>query len=150
MSQTLKNTGLEAFTGRYYIRVSLENHPDFKEIVADDEFKEWVGKSKVRQQLFMSADRNYNFDAADELISTFKALKGHRAQETQEEIERIRSTQEKSLNAASNPAVGGSSEPTGKKIYRRADLIRLNQRDPQRYEQMQDEIMRAYQEGRVR
>jgi len=44
-----------------------------------------------------------------------------------------------------------SSESTvGKKIYRRADLIRLKTNDPQRYEALQDEILQAYSEGRVK
>ena len=44
-----------------------------------------------------------------------------------------------------------SSESTaGKKIYRRADLIRLRTNDPQRYESLQDEILQAYAQGRVK
>jgi hypothetical protein len=46
---------------------------------------------------------------------------------------------------------GGSSESTaGKKIYRRADLIRLKTTNPQRYEDLQDEILSAYADGRVK
>jgi hypothetical protein len=44
---------------------------------------------------------------------------------------------------------GGSGE-SGKKVYRRADLIRLKMTDPQRYDALSDDITRAYQEGRVR
>ena len=44
-----------------------------------------------------------------------------------------------------------SGESTaGKKIYRRADLIRLKQTDPQRYQSLADEIYQAYAEGRVK
>ena len=46
---------------------------------------------------------------------------------------------------------GGSSDSTaGKKIYRRADLIRLRNSDPDRYESLQDEILQAYSDGRVK
>ena len=45
--------------------------------------------------------------------------------------------------------VGGSGE-SSKRVYRRADLIRLKMTDPQRYETLSDEIMQAYSEGRVR
>jgi len=38
----------------------------------------------------------------------------------------------------------------GGKIFKRADLINLKMRDPQRYESMQDEIFKAYSEGRVK
>ena len=44
-----------------------------------------------------------------------------------------------------------SAESTaGKKIYRRADLIRLKTSDPRRYEDLQEEILQAYSEGRVK
>jgi len=44
---------------------------------------------------------------------------------------------------------GGSGETT-RKVYRRADLIRLKMRDPGKYDAMSDEIMAAYSEGRVK
>lgn len=124
-------------------------HPDYRELLADPDFKEFVQKSRVRQQLFLAADRNYDFEAADELFDTYKQIKGARPVNS-EAVEAVKSSQEKALRAASNPAVGGSSEPTGKKIYRRADLIRMQIQQPDRYEELQPEIMAAYQEGRVR
>jgi hypothetical protein len=45
--------------------------------------------------------------------------------------------------------IGGSGE-SGKRVYRRADLIRLKMTDPNRYEALSDEIMQAYSEGRVK
>jgi hypothetical protein len=39
---------------------------------------------------------------------------------------------------------------TSKKVYRRADLIRLRLENPDRYDALQDEIMKAYSEGRVK
>lgn len=44
---------------------------------------------------------------------------------------------------------GGSGE-SGKKVYRRTDLIRLKMRDPAKFKDMQDEIDLAYQQGRVK
>jgi hypothetical protein len=44
----------------------------------------------------------------------------------------------------------GSTGNVSAKIYRRSDLIRLQLEDPQRYMDMQPEIMSAYAEGRVR
>ena len=40
-------------------------HPDFSEVVQDGSFVDWIGKSKVRQELFSRADRNFDFDAAN-------------------------------------------------------------------------------------
>ena len=37
-----------------------------------------------------------------------------------------------------------------KPVYRRTDLIRLRMQDPERYNNMQDDIMQAYNEGRVK
>ena len=45
--------------------------------------------------------------------------------------------------------VGGSGE-TSRKVYRRADLIKLRMTDPDRYMALQDEIMSAYAQGRVK
>jgi hypothetical protein len=45
--------------------------------------------------------------------------------------------------------VGGSGE-SSKRVYRSTDLIRLKMRDPDRYEALQDEILLAYSEGRVK
>jgi hypothetical protein len=39
---------------------------------------------------------------------------------------------------------------TSKKVYRRADLIRLRLENPDRYDALSDEIMKAYSEGRVK
>ena len=44
---------------------------------------------------------------------------------------------------------GGTGE-SSKRVYRRADLIRLKMNDPARYDALSDEIMSAYQEGRVK
>jgi len=52
--------------------------------------------------------------------------------------------------AASTGTARGSSESPSRKIYRRADIIKLMQTDPKRYQALSDEIMQAYQEGRVK
>ncbi len=58
-------------------------------------------------------------------------------------------TNKKPVNDFSNVDVGGSGE-SSKKVYRRADLIQLQLRDPDRYAALSDEIMQAYIEKRVR
>jgi hypothetical protein len=126
-----------------------EAHPDFKEIVADDAFREWVGKSKIRQQLYMSADQNFDYDSADELFGTWKELKGRStAAQTDQDTDKIRQEAEDNLRKASVST--GSSTDAPKKFFRRADLIRLSQTDPDRYEMMSDEILQAYAEKRVK
>ena len=126
-----------------------KSHPDMYDIVQDPDFVDWVKRSKIRTELYMKADRNFDYDSADELLSTFKELKGRR-QSTQatEEIQEIRDSADRSLRKAVVSA--GSSQEAPKKIFRRADLMKLLSTDPDRYDSMQDEIMQAYSDGRVR
>lgn len=119
-------------------------HPDFAELNADPSFQDWVKGSKVRTKLYIDAN-NYDFDSADELLSTYKQLKSVQKQAISDTEKAARNN---ALKAASVDS-GGTGE-SGKKIYRRADLIRMMAQDRPRYEAMQDEITRAYQEGRVR
>lgn len=123
----------------------MQKHPDAPAIVNDPEFQNWVRSSRVRERLFQQADAEYDFDAADELLSTFKELR-------QVKVKRDDSANDESRRQALKSAsvdTGGSGEST-KKIYRRADLIRLKISNPSKYEAMQDDIMAAYAEDRVR
>lgn len=120
-------------------------HPDYLNIAGDPEFHNWVKASPIRQQMFQAADQQYDFNSADELISTYKQLK---AVQTAAVTTSTKQAQDSALKAAS-VSTGGSGE-TSKKIYRRADLIKLSISDPDRYMQLQDEIMAAYSEGRVK
>jgi len=123
-------------------------HPDFEAVLSDPGFKEWVTSSPVRQKLL--ADANYNFDveAADELFGTFKELKKAKLTEAALQAAKVAETSDKALQDAT--VVGGGTGEVGKKVYRRADLIALRIRDPDRYEALEHEIMRAYSEGRVK
>ena len=99
----------------------------------------------MRVNMYALADAQYDFNAADELISTFKQIRGARTNET---VTTGQQTRAKDMRAASVD-VGGTGE-SSKKVYRRADLIRLKMTDPARYEALQPEIMAAYSEGRVK
>lgn len=123
-----------------------QKHPDLKEIATSPEFQNWVTGSKVRQQLYEQANSQYNYDAADELFSTWKEIRNVAKQTVEVE----RKERKQALNAASTGGASGSTEAPSKKIYRRADIIELMRTNPKRYQSMSDEIMRAYQEGRVR
>jgi hypothetical protein len=120
-------------------------HPDFSQIVQDQEFVDWVKSSPIRLGLYAKADGEYDFDSANELLSTYKQIKGVKTKQTSDAGE---ATRKQNLKAALVDT-GGTGE-TGKRVYRRADLIRLKMTDPQRYETLSDEIMTAYAEGRVK
>ena len=120
-------------------------HPDFQQVVQDAGFTEWVKASPVRLGLYAKADGEYDFDSANELLSTYKQLKQVQTKQVAAVDNTVR---QQSLKAASVD-VGGTGE-SSKKIYRRADLIQLRMRDPERYEALQPEIMAAYAEGRIK
>ena len=122
-----------------------QDHPDYSQVVNDSEFINWVKSSPVRSGLYAKADAEFDYDSANELLSTFKQLRGIKAKQSDQANDAIRT---KSMKAA-QVDVGGSGE-SSKRVYRRADLIRLKMTDPQRYETLSDEIMQAYSEGRVR
>ena len=122
-----------------------QEHPDFGDIAKDQDFANWVKSSPVRIKIFEQADAGYDFDSANELLSTYKQLRSVKQKQASDEGEE---TRKQNLRAV-GVDVGGSGE-SSKKIYRRADLIRLKMQDPNRYDALSDEIMAAYAEKRVR
>lgn len=123
-----------------------QKHPDMNNIIQDNAFAEWVQASKIRTQLFVRADQAYDYEAADELFSLWKERQGTVAQTAAAE-KQARKASAKSANTGN---ARGNPDSAPRKIYRRADIIKLMQTDPERYESMSDEIMRAYAEGRVK
>jgi len=122
-----------------------QDHPDYKQVVNDAEFIDWVKSSNVRIGLYTKANADFDYDSANELISTFKQLRGVKMRQTEQDGE---STRKQNLNSAMVDS-GGTGE-SSRKVYRRADLIRLKMNDPARYEALSDEIMAAYAENRVK
>jgi hypothetical protein len=122
-----------------------QEHPDFGDIAKDQDFANWVKSSPVRIKIFEQADSGYDYDSANELLSTYKQLRSVKQKQTSDDGEITRKQNLKAVGVD----VGGSGE-SSKKVYRRADLIRLKMQDPNRYDALSDEIMAAYAEGRVR
>lgn len=119
-------------------------HPDADKIIQDSGFSDWIGKSQIRKQLFQQAN-DFNVEAADELFSTYKELKAVRTANVSG-VEKAART--KSMNAAFVES-GGSGE-TSKKIFRRADIMKMMTHDRKKYDALSEQIALAYQEGRVR
>jgi hypothetical protein len=140
----------EQYTEQYKKQSSLATlqakHPDMQKILGDPKFAEWIKASKIRTQLFVAADQQYDADAADELFSLWKERKVVAQQTANVEKQARKQT----LKAASTGNARGSSQGTRKKVYRRADIIKLMRTDPDRYTALADEIMAAYAEGRVK
>ena len=123
-----------------------EKHPDFTDVVKDQGFQDWIGNSKVRAELFARADRRYDYDAADELISTWKEKK----QLGGKTVEMEKQARSQDIKNATTTVASGSGEAPSKKIFRRSDIQKLINSDPTKYESLYPEIAKAYEEGRVR
>jgi len=124
-------------------------HPDFATIASDSGFQDWVKSSAIRLNLFAKADAEFDFESADELLSTYKELRQIKQQTQAVQTAAVESKAQEQAMKAATVDVGGAGE-TSRKVYRRADLIKLRMTDPDRYMQMSDEIMQAYSEGRVK
>lgn len=140
----------EEYTQHYKKQSALAQlqakHPDMQSILQDNKFAEWIKGSKVRTQLFVQADQQYDYDAADELFSLWK----ERAQVAQQTANVEKQARKQQVKSASTGNARGSGEGTRKKVYRRADIIKLMKTDPERYQALSNEIFQAYAEGRVK
>jgi hypothetical protein len=176
--EALGQTAAAQATSRAAASTSRFNaaHPDAPEILRDPEFRQWVSASPVRSALLRRAHQMYDFDSGDEVFSTWKALKGvKQASNNTGEQPKVpaapaaagdpvseaaktlaaarKAKQDAAARAAGVPtsgAAGASAGKGGKPIFRRADVLRLMETDPERYEALSDEIRIAYEEGRVR
>ena len=140
----------EAVTQQYQKQAAMtqleKKHPDMSDVLQDSKFVEWIKASKIRTQLFAQADKQYDYEAADELFTNWKERQGVVAQTVANE----KAERKTAIKTASTGNTKGSGEQQSRKVYRRADIIKLMQDDPDRYLSLSDEIMQAYQEGRVR
>ena len=119
-------------------------YPNFREIATSEEFGNWVNASKVRLELYNRAQDQFDFDSADELLSTWI----ERQEYTKKVTDTSKLDREQQLKSA-DMGTSGATESTSKKKYRRSDIIKLMQTDPDRYDSMANEIMIAYRENRV-
>ena len=123
-----------------------QRHPDMQQVLKDPKFAEWVKGSKIRTQLFVQADQQYDYDSANELFDNWK----ERTNMVQQTVKVEKQARKQSVKAASTGNTQASANTSRKKVYRRADIIKLMQTDPDRYTALSDEIFLAYQEGRVK
>ena len=125
-----------------------QQFPNFDEVIQDPKFFEWIKVSPIRTRLFTEAHSQYDYDSAVELVSTWNIMNKEKQVTQPDMVTDAKKETAKNLKAATVDT--GSPAPSSKKTYRRTDLINLRLRDPDRYYAMQDEIMSAYAEGRVK
>jgi hypothetical protein len=124
-------------------------HPTAETITSDPAFSAWVKQTPLRQRLAQSASQNNMIDA-DLLLTEWQS-----AQTTQTDTVNNTGDKARALARAVTLESGGHGTESGTrksgKVFRRGDLIALRQRDPDKYEsqELQNEIVKAYLEGRV-
>jgi len=124
-------------------RLAVE-YPDYMDTVQSDSFAEWIKSSKVRTELFARAESQFDYDSANELLGNWN----ERQNITKTATETSKVDRQQQLKAA-DLGSSGSSGQVSKKKYRRSDIIKLMQTDPERYSAQSDEILQAYADGRV-
>ena len=122
----------------------VTKHPTWKETIQGSNFEEWINKSQVRSELLQRAD-NYDFNAADELLSNWKEIKGV-VEKTESLNEKDRKLQVKAASTGGK----GSGESMSRKIYKRSEIVNLMINDPQKYQANVEVFDKAYAEGRVK
>ena len=118
--------------------------PNVGEVVQSPEFAEWIKNSRVRTELFARAETQFDYDSAKELLSTWNDKQSI----TKKVAQTSKVDRDQQLKAA-DVGSQGATESVAKKKYRRSDIIKLMQSDPDKYDAMSEEIMSAYREGRV-
>lgn len=123
-----------------------KRHPDWNEVLHSNEFQTWAKESPARVQLLIQANETNDVQLATELFDLYKAIHQAKVKTAQSTAKDIRDKQLKDVKTEKK----SSSEPKSGKYFRRADLIKLQMTDPERYEAMEAEIVQAYLEDRVK
>ncbi len=123
-----------------------EKHPDYPQVVQNEDFTQWVNSSPIRMDLYHRANNNHDLEAAVELLDTFKQL--HPVKDTVTEQAEQKQKVAERVNEMTTES--GSSGQTGTKIYKRSEIINLRASNPTEYWQRAEEFRAAYAEGRVR
>jgi hypothetical protein len=121
-------------------------HPDMAELMQSEDFGEWVTASQFRTKLLQQAHHQYDTAAADELFSLYK----ERQSVVNTAVESDKAGRKQAVQQASTGDTRGAGATPRKRLYKRHDIINLMKTNPSKYHSMQDEIMLAYAEGRVR
>jgi hypothetical protein len=120
-------------------------YPDWKDTLNTAEFQSWIMESKVRQRMFVEADKKYDYETGAELFAMYDLAKGNTVKEAKNE----RNTKARTAAKQAVTETGGSAEAKPKPKYRRSELIQLKLTNRAKYDALLPDIMKAYQDGRV-
>ncbi len=122
----------------------LSNNPDYEEVSQSQEFYNWANASPYRARQLMQAQAG-DLEAAQEILSGFREQTVLLKEIAEKEKEAERNEQ----LAAASTEESGTGETPGR-VFKRAELMRMRMSDPDKYESLNEEITKAYMEGRVR
>ena len=126
-----------------------KKHPGAEKTWQDRDFLDWVSSSPGRIRMHQEASSSVdNFSYADELLLNYEQAKS--ISTTREVIEKRDKEVDETL--ANIPLESTSSAPLPGKTFSKLKLQRMAVHDPEAYwdEGFQAEIIKAYQEGRVK
>lgn len=126
------------------LQTLVNKHPDYADVNNSPEFQDWVKGSRVRQSIYQNA-MNYDVDAADELLGTWKQLRAVKQRAITETETKAR---DNALTAASVDTQG--TNESSKKVWSRAEIMNMRVYDPKKFEANRVKIEQAYAEGRVK
>ncbi len=116
----------------------LNKHPDYQEVIQGQAFQAWVNESKVNTAAYEAAISG-DIDTGIDLLDQFKST--NPSQPTQDAV---------NVALASTRGSSGDSGIREGGTISREEIRLLKMTDKPKYRAMLPEIMRAYQEGRVR
>lgn len=123
-------------------------HPDYRTTMEDPKFVEWVQKSSLRGRLAQAAASG-DYNSADELFTLYSE-----AQAVTQSTQKSSTDQARSAGLArpggSQTATAGTSQSANKQVWSRAKLMEMRLNNPEEFERLQPEILRAYAEKRVK
>lgn len=136
----------------------LAKYPNYQEIASQEDFKNWVWSSPLRNKAAVLAAQG-DYTAAGALMDEWAVAQNpenlktgegdESASDAGDDLEGARAAGTES--AAQAGGSGGAGKSSGR-VYRRADLIKFRMERPEAYSDpaFQAEIMKAYAEGRVK
>lgn len=138
------------------LREFESRHPTYKQDLADEAFQEWVSGNNARLELFRRAD-SYDVASADALWQMWGEYK--ELSEINAKRQAAAEKRKQTLAAGKTISDASTDSPSKGPVYSRAKLmelqIRANQGDASARTKwndaaFQNELLRAYSEGRVR
>lgn len=118
------------------------DHPDAKDLMANPDFQSWLAKVPSREQRFLAADAQLDWNTANEIITTYKEVTAV-ARDTAD------TQREQALDDVRSAPAAAQAGGKKRKLIRKADIFKLKRTNPARYEALQPVILQAYRDGRV-